>query len=160
MDKTATIYHRDGRERTIDVHEASRLVGAGQAGVGQDWSFVKPPPLNWQHDVPRYRATRDIHPAEKARFRFEPPFASLASSDVWQYGAQPVKAGEIIVTREWPHPSFRPVNYSAAKVLDFFNSRQKSRMARSPWAGRIVLDDGLSGPIQPNISINSGVTAA
>jgi hypothetical protein len=29
MSKMTTIYHRDGRERTLNVHEASRLVGMG-----------------------------------------------------------------------------------------------------------------------------------
>ena len=44
MSKTATIYHRDGRERTLDIHEASRLVGTGAVGANKDWSFHKPPP--------------------------------------------------------------------------------------------------------------------
>jgi len=118
-------------------------------------------PSGWQREIPKYRATRDIQPATKARFRFEPPFASLANSNEWQYGARSIKAGEIIETRDWPHPSFKPLNYSAGKVLDFFIMRQKSRLPRSPWRGdRIVLDDGLTGPTQPNIAINSGVTAA
>ncbi len=33
-----------------------------------------------------------------------------------------MKSGEIVEAREWPHPPFHPLNYSAAKVLDFFNS--------------------------------------
>lgn len=54
-----------------------------------------------------------------------------------------------------------PLNYGAGKVLDFFNSRQKSRLPRSPWRGdRIVLDDGLTGPTQPKFPINSGGPAA
>jgi hypothetical protein len=159
MDKI--VYHRDGREKTIDVHDASRLVGTGQAGANKDWSFVKPPPLNWEFETPKYLATRDLQPAQRSRFRFEPPFSTIWDSDEWQYGAQPVKAGEEFETREWPHPSFRAVNFSAGKVLDFFNSRMKSRLPLSPWHGdRIRLDDGLTGPTQPNISINSGVTAA
>jgi hypothetical protein len=118
-------------------------------------------PPGWERETPRYRATRDIQPATKARYRFEPPFSTIWDSDVWQYGAQPIKAGEEIETRDWPHPSFRPLNFTAGRVLDFFNSRMKSRLPRSPWAGdRIRLDDGLSGPTQPNITINSGVTAA
>jgi hypothetical protein len=117
-----------------------------------DISNGSPAPNGWQRETPRYKATRDIQPATKARFRFEPPFSGLASSDEWQYGAQPVKAGEEIETREWPHPSFSALNYSAGKVLDFFTTRQKSRLPRSPCAGdRIRLDDGLtgSGPILP-----------
>jgi hypothetical protein len=104
------------------------------------------PPPGWELETPRYRAVREVHPAEKARFRFEPPFAMTSSSDVWQYAERTIKAGETIETRDWPHPSFRPLNYAAGKVLDFFNTRQKSRLARSPWEGdRLRLDDGLTG---------------
>jgi hypothetical protein len=120
-----------------------------------------PAPRGWEREIPRYRATRDLEPATKARFRFEPPFSTIFDSDVWQYGEQPLARGEEFETRDWPHPSFRPLNYSAGKVLDFFSSRMKSRLPRSPWAGdRIRLDDGLTGPTQPNIALNSGVTAA
>ena len=42
-----------------------------------------------------------------------------------------MKSGEIVEAREWPHPPFHPLNYSAAKVLDFFNTRMKSRLYRS-----------------------------
>ena len=105
-------------------------------------------PPGWECETPKYRAVRDIHPAEKARFRFEPPFVTIFDSDIWQYASQPVKSGEIVETKEWPHPSFRPLNYSAGKVLDFFNSRIKSRLPRSPWHGdQIRLDDGLTGPV-------------
>jgi hypothetical protein len=152
MNQTTTIYHRDGRERTVGVHEASRLVGAGTIGADKEWSLHKPPPIGWQFETPKYKATRDVEPAPKARFRSEPPFTTPSGIDIWQYGERPIKAGEIIETREWPHPSFRPLNYCAGKVLDFFNMRQKSRLARSPWAGdRIRLDDGLTGPgiVQP-----------
>jgi hypothetical protein len=143
--KTQTIYHRDGRERTVDVHEASRLAGTGTVGADKEWSFYKPPPSGWERETPKYRASRDIKPALKARYRSETPFANISDSDVWQYGEQPVKAGEIIETREWPHPSFRPLNYSAEKVLAFFNGAMKSRLTRSPWYGDGVrLDNGLS----------------
>lgn len=112
------------------------------------------PPSGWEREPPKYRATRDIHPSPNSRHRFEPPFASLSDSDVWQYGERPIKAGEIIATTAWPHPSFRPLSYGAGKVLDFFNSRQKSRLPLSPWRGdRIALDDGLTGPTQPKFPI-------
>jgi hypothetical protein len=63
----------------------------------------------------------------------------------WQYGERALKAGEEIETREWPHPSFFPLNYSAGKVLDFFNGAMKSRLPRSPWhEGRVRLDNGLN----------------
>jgi hypothetical protein len=104
------------------------------------------PHPGWEREVPRYRVTREVHPAEKDRFRFEPPFAMMSSSDVWQYAERPFEAGEIIETTAWPHASFRPLNFAAARVLDFFNTRQKSRLPRSPWGSdRLVLDDGLTG---------------
>ena len=146
MSATATIYHRDGREQTIDIHEASRLVGTGEVGADKEWSLHKPPPPGWEREVPKYRATRDIHPALKARFRFEPPFASITDSDEWQYGTRAIEAGEIIETKDWPHPSFIPLNYGAEKVLAFFNSQMKSRMQRSPWNGNSLrLEGGISG---------------
>jgi len=119
------------------------------------------PPPGWERETPKYRATRDIHPSPNSRHHLEPPFASLSDSDVWQYATRPIEAREEIESKGWPHPSFMPLNYGAGKVLDFFNSRQKSRLPRSPWRGdRIVLDDGLTGPTQPKFSIKSGATAA
>jgi hypothetical protein len=104
------------------------------------------PPANWQREIPKYRVTRETHPAPKARFRTEPPFASGSESDVWQYGDRTLKAGDIVETKEWPHSLFFPLNYSAKRVLDFFNSQMKSRMARSPFFGNeIRLETGLSG---------------
>jgi hypothetical protein len=103
----------------------------------------------WEREIPKYRAARDIRPSAKARHKFEPPFTEVGEDDRWQYGTRPIKAREEIETREWPHESFIPLNYSASRVLDFFNSRMKSRMSRSPWAGdRLRLDDGL-GAAQP-----------
>jgi len=59
-----------------------------------------------------------------------------------------MKSGEIVEAREWPHPSFHPLNYSAAKVLDFFNTRMKSRLQRSPWRGdRLHLNDSRHRPL-------------
>jgi hypothetical protein len=107
------------------------------------------PPLNWKREIPKYRISRETKPAPKERFRFEPPFSSGSESDVWQYGERVHKAGEIIETTEWPNPgTMTALNYSARQVLEFFNSRQKSRLPRSPWANdQVRLDDGLSGPL-------------
>jgi hypothetical protein len=106
------------------------------------------PPPGWERETPKYRVIRDTKPAPKSRVRFEPPFASGSESDVWQYGERLMKAGEIVETTEWPHPMFFPLNYAAKKVLEFFNSRQKSRLPRSPFAGDVLrLDDGLGGPL-------------
>jgi hypothetical protein len=147
MEKTTTIYHVDGRTQTMEVNEASRLVGAGQVGAGKGWSFVKPPPLNWERSIPRYKATRDLQPAQRDRYRFEPPFEKIWDSDIWQYGERPVMRGEIIETKEWPHPSFSPLNYGAERVLEYFNSQMKSRLQHSPWRDGIRLENGLTGPI-------------
>ncbi len=104
------------------------------------------PPPGWQYETPKYKVTRDIQPAQKARFRSEPPFSESSDNDCWQYGERELKAGEIIETREWPHPSFWPLNYGAKKVLDFYNLQMKSRFPRSPFQGdRLRLDNGLSG---------------
>ena len=111
------------------------------------------PPAGWDRETPKYRATRALEPAEKLRFRFEKPFSQM-DNDVWQYGHRPVERGAVIQTRSWPHPSFKPLNYSAVRVLEFFNARQKSRLPWSPWRrDRIVLDDGLTSSMQPKFSI-------
>jgi hypothetical protein len=146
--KTVTIYHRDGREKTVDVHEGARLAGAGTVGAGKDWSFVKPPPLNWEREVPRYKTTRALRPPERARYRLESPFATTFDPNVWQYADRAYAANEIIETKFWPHPSFAPISYSAERVLEFFNSRMKSRLTTSPWFGdSLRLNDGLTGNI-------------
>jgi hypothetical protein len=106
------------------------------------------PPDGWEFETPRYRVVRDTQPAEKPRFRSEPPFSSSSSSSIWQYGERPLKAGEIIETTEWPKADFFPLNYSAKKVLEFFNSTPKSYLPRSPWAGRIRLENRMSGPAE------------
>jgi hypothetical protein len=112
-------------------------------------------------EVPRYRATRDVFPSPNSRHRLEPPFASLSDPSVWQFAERPVEAREEFESKSWPHPSFHPLNESAAKVLQFFSMRQKSRLPISPWrVDRIVLDDGLTGPSQPKFSIKTGATAA
>jgi hypothetical protein len=106
------------------------------------------PPLNWKREVPKYRISHDTKPAPKDRFRFEPPFSSGSESDVWQYGERVHKAGEIIETTEWPNPgTMTRLNYSAREVMEFFVSRQKSRLGRAPWRDQVFLDDGLSGPL-------------
>jgi hypothetical protein len=107
------------------------------------------PPLNWRREMPRYRVRAETRPAPKTRFRFEPPFAQQSDADVWQYGERVHEAGEVIETTEWPNPgTMTPLNYSARQVMEFFTSRQKSRLPRSPWASdQVRLDDGLSNPL-------------
>jgi hypothetical protein len=112
------------------------------------------PPLNWRKEMPVYRVRVETRPAPKERFRFEPPFAQIMDPSEWQYGTRVWPAGSVIETTEWPNPgSMTALNYSAREVMEFFNSRHKSRLPRSPWHdGRVRLDDGLSGPI-PKIGL-------
>jgi hypothetical protein len=104
-------------------------------------------PPGWDKEMPRYKVVRETLPAPKPRFKFEPPFASSSDGSVWQYGEERIyKPGEVISTRSWPHPLFIPQNYVAKRILDFFVTRQKSRLPRSPYEGdRLRLDDGLIG---------------
>jgi hypothetical protein len=112
------------------------------------------PPLNWRREVPRYRITRETKPAPKDRFKFEPPFSQSTEADVWQYGEKIWPAGSVVASTEWPNPgTMTPLNYSAKQVMEFFNSRQKSRLGRSPWRdGRVFLNDGLSNKL-PKIGV-------
>jgi hypothetical protein len=105
-------------------------------------------------EMPKYRVTREIQAAEKSRFRLERPFTEQSDPDRWQYGERTFKPGEIIETREWPHPSFFPLNDVAKRVRDYFGTRQKSRLQRSPYdaSGRLNLDDGLTNPL-PKIGL-------
>jgi hypothetical protein len=143
MSDTATIYSRDGTSVTLPIDQARNRTYLNP----QEWSLTKPPPPGWDRTIPQYRASCDLNPAPKARFQFEPPFA-VCYDGSWQYGTEPIKSGDIIETKSWPHPSFRPLNYSAGRVLDFFNLRMKSRMGLSPFRGdRIELNDGISGAL-------------
>ena len=148
MEKTVTIYHRDGsQERTVDVFEAGNLAGSGQVGNGKDWSFSRPDPIGWEREIPRYKTTCSLQPSPRPRHRSEPPFTTVWDTAVYQYATKPLAAGEIIETTDWPHPSFLPLNFSAGRVLDFFNTATKSRLPVSPWHnGRARLDTGLGGP--------------
>jgi hypothetical protein len=144
MISTATIYSPAGKSRILEANHAAEEVRRRPG----EWSFTKPPPIGWERETPKYRAAREVHPAQKVRFRFEPPFAMTIDNSAWQYGTRVIAAGEIVETREWPHPSFHPLNYAAEKVLDFFNNRQKSRLPRSPFYGdSLRLSDGMSGPM-------------
>lgn len=122
-------------------------------------------PRGWRTEIPQYKATRDLRPPAFARMTTETPWSSSSEDDVWQYLQQGkvVRAGEVISSPHWPHPSFRPAgpidepaNYAAEKILSFFSTAMKSRLGLSPFRGdRIELDDGLSGPTQPNIKIGT-----
>jgi hypothetical protein len=109
-----------------------------------EWSLTPPAPLGWEREIPRYRVTRDLKPAEKTRFRFEPPFSETAS-DTYQYGDRPLAAGEEIETTAWPHASMQGLNFSGQQVLAFFKTEMKSRLTQSPWFGNQVrLNNGIT----------------
>jgi hypothetical protein len=102
--------------------------------------------LGWESEVPQYRVRRAVHPSPKSRHRTEPPFSSSSDDSCWQYAERSYKAGEIISTTSWPHPTFAAINFAAEQVLRFFQSAPKSRLPISPWFGdRVRLDSGLSG---------------
>ena len=115
----------------------------------------------WEREVPKYRLSRAVRPSPNFRHRHESPFSSFSENDIWQQADREYKAGEIVETKSWPGPGFHPLNYSAEKVLEFFNSAPKSRLGLSPWRDdRLVLDDGMGGPTQPKFNIKTGATAA
>jgi hypothetical protein len=107
------------------------------------------PPLDWKRTIPRYRISRETLPSPKERYRFEQPFSSASDASTWQFGEKVHLAGEVIETTFWPNPgTMTPLNYSALQVINFFTTRQKSRLPRSPWAnGEVRLDDGLTGTL-------------
>jgi hypothetical protein len=150
-----TVYRRDGTSETLPADQARYKTYVSP----EEWSLTPPPPAGWARETPRYRVTRDLLPAQKARFRLEPPFSETWQSDVWQYGDRPLAAGEEIETTAWPHPSMRPLTYSAERTLAFFKSEMKSRLPTSPWHnGAVRLDNGLSGPTEIDIARRSGLT--
>jgi hypothetical protein len=103
------------------------------------------PTPGWDREVPRFRVTCDVRPPTRDRYRTEPPFTTMADNDCWQYADRPYESGETIETTAWPHASFMPLNFSAQKVLAFFNGALQSRLTLSPWhEGRVRLDNGLS----------------
>ena len=107
------------------------------------------PPLNWRKEMPVYRVHVETRPAPKTRFRFETPFSQIMDPSEWQYSERVWPAGSVIASDQWPNPgTMTPLNYSARQVMEFFTSRQKSRLPRTPWFdGQVRLDDGLSGPL-------------
>jgi hypothetical protein len=149
---TQTLYHRDGHEQTFSLDKIARMASCGQVGAGREWSSVKPPPQGWEREVPRFRVTRDLQPAPRERYRFEPPFGTDFGSDRWQYGDREYAAGAELESKCWPHESMLPLNYSAERVLSFFKSEMKSRLPTSPWFNdQVRLDNGMSGPIIPDV---------
>ena len=112
------------------------------------------PPLNWRKEMPLYRVRAETRPAPKTRFRFEPPFAQIMDSSEWQYGERVWPAGSVIATDQWPCAgTMIALNYSAQRVLAFFGSAPKSRLARSPWFDdQVRLEDGLSSDGPPKIA--------
>ncbi|MET3299685.1 hypothetical protein [Bradyrhizobium diazoefficiens] len=129
--------HKTGEARTMPQLQATQ-----QTRMDRDWSFDPPAPKGWERETPLYRASQALRPAVRARYRMELPFSE--TGDSWQYGTEPIKKGQIVATREWCHPSMQPLNYSAKQVHEFFTTRPRSRLPRSPWVGdRIRLEDGM-----------------
>jgi hypothetical protein len=87
----------------------------------------------------------------------ETPWASSSDQNCWQYSpASGMAAGAEISTDQWPHESMIGLDSAAREILEFFRYRQRSRMTLKPIRdGLVFLDDGLSGPTQPNIKIGT-----
>lgn len=134
------IYGPDGAVRDLEWGKADSEVRMS----GGKWSFTPPPPKGWEKEVPRYRATRDLLAATNPRHTGESPFSMYANGEAWQYGEQPVKAGEEIATTEWPDLSFEPLNYSARMVKTYFEQQPRTRMPNAPWQnGKVHLPEKL-----------------
>ncbi|MCP3370775.1 hypothetical protein [Bradyrhizobium cajani] len=100
------------------------------------------------NEVARYRVTTDLNPPRRPRHRLEPPFSSTTDNSMWQYADRPVRAGEVIESMHWPHPTMIGLNDAARAVLEFYKTRQKSRLPVSPYVGgRLRLSDGLEGAV-------------
>jgi len=97
---SVTIYSPDGGSLTLDAEQARYRVYLNPG----EWSFSPPPPPDWDREIPRYRATRDLHPSPNSRHRFESPFSTVMDPDVWQQSTAPIAAGETIETLECPMP--------------------------------------------------------
>ncbi|WP_426610508.1 hypothetical protein [Bradyrhizobium sp. McL0616] len=146
MNATMTIYSRSGETRVLSAVAAENEVRASRGF----WSFSKPLPRGWDRVVPRYCAPADLHPSPLARHRFENPISFSTHSSLWQYCDEPggISAGETVETTAWPHLTMQPLNHSAIAVRDYLRDHMKSRLPQSPWrAGRLYLDDGLSGAV-------------
>jgi hypothetical protein len=145
MPELATIYNRHtGATETLPGDQAALKTFYQR----DEWSSQPLPPPGWELEVPRWRITRHLQPAQFPRVRLEPPCTDLSCGDSWQYSDRHYEAGEEIESKCWPHPSMYPLNYSAQRVMAFFNSATRSRLTTSPWhSDRVRLDDGLSGPL-------------
>jgi hypothetical protein len=103
------------------------------------------PSQEWGREVPKYKATRTVTPSPNPRHRTEAPFSTQSDPDCWQFGDRIIEAGEEITSTDWPHLSFRPLNESGRRVMEYFQGAMRSRLPRSPWRdGRVHLDDGLT----------------
>ncbi len=114
-----TTLARDRRDRHLDVHAASLPVASNplrrisshgshdlQQRTGE--TAIMPQmlaternapeprlvvhaaaPRDWEKQTPLYRATQDLRPATRDRYRSELPFSETGNS--WQYGSKPVE---------------------------------------------------------------------
>ena len=88
--------------------------------------------------MPEYRAQQDLAPFPRSR-EAERPFSS-DNLGLWQYATKPIKAGEIVKTTCWPHPTLSPLNRSARAVYRYFMEVPRVSMAPLPWRdGKVCL---------------------
>ncbi len=147
---TTRIYAKDGTHADHPFTEASRIVRT----MPNDWSLNAPDPIGWEKEKPRYRATRELYPAPKERMRTEPPISEMGDPNTWQYAENRVAEGEIVETDCWPHESMKGENFAGRKIVEHFNREMKSRLARSPVLGGIVvLQNGFGSAPGPTPAI-------
>ena len=102
------------------------------------------PPLNWRREVPKYLVVRDVFPSPNSRHRHESPFSQILDGNCWQQADRIHKAGEIIETTEWPHPTFRPKTLCSADGFSVFRLG-----AQKPIAALAMVQRSGSAPGRP-----------
>lgn len=134
VDGLHRVYSRDGFEDMTFTH-AQQAVFSSRGEL----SFEPFPPKGWEKIVPRYRATRDVHPSPNERHATENPHIYQSDDAQWQHGDRRIKAGEEFATTAWPHPSFWPLNESAKYLLELLRTGNKARLPPTPWIDNQVL---------------------
>lgn len=129
------VYSKDGGFTDLPFWQAQQAVRESRGAL----SFEEFPPLSWEKELPKYRATRALKPPVRPIDCHHP--VRVGDPDTWQYAEGPVAAGEVLETSTWPHASLAPLNDSAKAVLKYFTSGQSfTRMPRAPWKdGQVFL---------------------
>ncbi len=128
------VYSRDGFQDMTFSH-AQQAVRTARGAL----SFEPFPPKGWEKVVPKYRATRNVHPSPNPRHATENPHSYQGDDAQWQHGDRCVRSGEEFETTAWPHRSFMPLNESAKYLLELLRTGNKARLPSSPWIDNQIL---------------------